>query len=186
MMNSLDRWVTRHAFAKLAKLPSGGRPIVYAINVSGQSIGDPDFLDYVLSELDQSGVAPERICFEITETAAISRLTEAARFVARLTERGCKFALDDFGVGMSSFGYLKNVPVHFLKIDGSFVRSMRDSQIDLGMVQTINRIGHELGLKTIAEHVESPELLEALREVGVDWAQGRGISPSKLLDELLT
>ena len=186
MMNSLDRWVTRHAFAKLAKLPSGGRPIVYAINVSGQSIGDPDFLDYVLSELDQSGVAPERICFEITETAAISRLTEAARFVARLTERGCKFALDDFGVGMSSFGYLKNFPVHFLKIDGSFVRSMRDSQIDLGMVQTINRIGHELGLKTIAEHVESPELLEALREVGVDWAQGRGISPSKLLDELLT
>lgn len=186
MMNALDRWVMRHAFAKLAKLPPGGRPVVYAVNVSGQSIGDPDFLDYVLTELEQSGVAPERICFEITETAAISRLTEAARFVARLTERGCKFALDDFGVGMSSFGYLKNFPVHFLKIDGSFVRSMRDSQIDLGMVETINRIGHELGLKTIAEHVESPELLEALREVGVDWAQGRGISPSKLLDELLT
>lgn len=186
MMNSLDRWVMRHAFAKLALLPAGGRPVLYALNVSGQSIGDPEFLDYVLTELDRSGVAPERICFEITETAAVSRLTEAARFVARLTERGCKFALDDFGVGMSSFGYLKNFPVHFLKIDGSFVRSMRDSQIDLGMVETINRIGHELGLKTIAEHVESPELLEALREVGVDWAQGRGVSPSKLLDELLT
>lgn len=186
MMNSLDRWVMRHAFAKLALLPPGGRPVLYAVNVSGQSIGDPEFLDYVLAELDRSGVPPERICFEITETAAVSRLTEAARFVSRLTERGCKFALDDFGVGMSSFGYLKNFPVHFLKIDGSFVRSMRDSQIDLGMVETINRIGHELGLKTIAEHVESPELLEALREVGVDWAQGRGISPAKLLDELLT
>jgi len=186
MMNALDRWVARNAFQKLARLPAGGRPIVYAINVSGQSIGDPEFLDYVLAELESSGVAPERICFEITETAAISRLTEAAHFVSRLTERGCKFALDDFGVGMSSFGYLKNFPVHFLKIDGSFVRSMRDSQIDLGMVETINRIGHELGLKTIAEHVENLEVLEALKGIGVDWAQGRGISPGKLLDELLT
>lgn len=186
MMNALDRWVARHAFAKLAGLPSAGRPIVYAINVSGQSIGDPQFLSYVLAELDSSGIAPERICFEITETAAISRLTEAAHFVARLTERGCKFALDDFGVGMSGFSYLKNFPVHFLKIDGSFVRSMRDSQIDLGMVETINRIGHELGLKTIAEHVEDLEVLETLKGIGVDWAQGRGISPGKLLDELLT
>lgn len=186
MMNALDRWVARHAFAKLAKLPAGGRSIVYAINVSGQSIGDPEFLEFVLGELDRSGVDPARICFEITETAAVSRLTEAARFVSRLTERGCKFALDDFGVGMSSFGYLKNFPVHFLKIDGSFVRSMRDSQIDLGMVETINRIGHELGLKTIAEHVEDLDVLESLRGIGVDWAQGRGISPGKLLDELLT
>jgi EAL domain-containing protein (putative c-di-GMP-specific phosphodiesterase class I) len=112
-------------------------------------------------------------------------LSDATRFVTRLTELGCRFALDDFGVGMSSFGYLKNFPVHFLKIDGSFVRSMRDSQIDRGMVETINRIGHQLGLKTIAEHVESPELLEPLRAIGVDWAQGHAIAPGRRLDEVL-
>jgi len=186
MMNALDRWVAREAFSKLATLPPGAHfGIVYAINVSGQSISDPEFLDFVTSEIQRTGVDPLRLCFELTETAAISRLTDAARFVTRLTELGCRFALDDFGVGMSSFGYLKNFPVHFLKIDGSFVRSMQDSQIDRGMVETINRIGHQLGLKTIAEHVESLDLLEPLKLMGVDWAQGHGIAPSRSLDDIL-
>lgn len=186
MMSALDRWVAREAFTKLATLaPEAHRGITYAINVSGQSMSDPEFLDYITAEMTRTGVDPTRLCFELTETAAVSRLTDAARFVSRLTELGCKFALDDFGVGMSSFGYLKNFPVHFLKIDGSFVRSMRDSQIDRGMVETINRIGHQLGLKTIAEHVESLDLLEPLKLMGVDWAQGHGIAPSRSLDDIL-
>ena len=186
LMSALDRWVAREALSKLALLPAGAqRGVLYAINISGQSISDPEFLDFMTSEIQRTGVDPTRLVFELTETTAISRLTDASRFVARLTERGCRFALDDFGVGMSSFSYLKNFPVHFLKIDGSFVRSMRDSHIDRGMVETINRIGHQLGLKTIAEHVESLDLLEPLKAMGVDWAQGHGIAPGRLLDDIL-
>lgn len=186
MMNALDRWVAREALGKLAQLPANGhRDIVYAINVSGQSMSDPDFMAFMVAEIERTGVDPSRLCFELTETAAIARLTDASRFVAKLTELGCRFALDDFGVGMSSFGYLKNFPVHFLKIDGSFVRSMRDSQIDLRMVETINRIGHQLGLKTIAEHVESLDLIEPLKAMGVDWAQGYGIAPARPFDDVL-
>jgi diguanylate cyclase (GGDEF)-like protein len=186
LMSALDRWVARHAFARIgASKLAASNGIIHAINVSGQSLSDPDFLPFILGEMASSGVNPAHICFEITETTAISRLTDASRFIGELTARGCKFALDDFGVGMSSFGYLKNFPVHFLKIDGSFVRSMRDSQIDHGMVEAINRIGHQLGLKTIAEHVESLDLLEPLRLMGVDWAQGHGISPGKPLDDIL-
>lgn len=186
MMSALDRWVAREALTKLATLKPGVQShIIYAINISGQSISDPEFLDFMVNEIARTGVDATRLCFELTETAAVSRLTDAARFVARLTELGCRFALDDFGVGMSSFGYLKNFPVHFLKIDGSFVRSMADSQIDRGMVETINRIGHQLGLKTIAEHVESLDLLEPLKHMGVDWAQGHGIAPARLFDDVL-
>lgn len=186
LMSALDRWVAHEAFSKLATLPADAhRDIIYAINISAQSLSDPDFLEFIRSEIKTTGVDPTRLCFELTETAVVSRLTDAAHFVASLTALGCRFALDDFGVGMSSFGYLKNFPVHFLKIDGSFVRSMRDSQMDRGMVETINRIGQQLGLKTIAEHVESLDLLEPLRAIGVDWAQGHGIAPAHALDELL-
>jgi len=186
LMTALDRWVMHEAMSKLATLaPNAHRGILYALNVSGQSLSDPEFLDYVIREIEETGVDPHRLCFELTETAAVSRLTDASRFVTRLTALGCQFALDDFGVGMSSFGYLKNFPVHFLKIDGSFVRSMRESQIDRGVVETINRIGHQLGLKTIAEHVESLDLLEPLKLMGVDWAQGHGIAPARSLDDLL-
>ena len=186
MMSALDRWVASEALSKLAKLPKDSqRGVVYAINVSGQSMSDPDFLAFMTAEIARTGVDTARLCFELTETAAISRLTDASRFVAKLTELGCRFALDDFGVGMSSFGYLKNFPVHFLKIDGSFVRSMRDSQIDRRMVETINRIGHQLGLKTIAEHVESLDLIESLKAMGVDWAQGYGIAPARPFDDVL-
>ncbi len=186
LMSALDRWVMREALTKLGRLPRDAhRGIIYAINVSGQSISDPEFLDFIIDEIQSTKVDPARLCFELTETTAISRLTHASRFVTRLTDLGCRFALDDFGVGMSSFSYLKNFPVHFLKIDGSFVRSMRDSQIDLRMVETINRIGHQLGLKTIAEHVESLDLIEPLRLMGVDWAQGHGIAPGRLLDDVL-
>jgi diguanylate cyclase (GGDEF)-like protein/PAS domain S-box-containing protein len=183
LMASLDRWVLHHALRGVAQLPNDD--IIYAVNLSGQSLGDDKFLDYVLAELETSHVDPKRICFEITETAAVSRLTEAVRFVKRMSDAGCRFALDDFGAGMASFSYLKNFKVDFLKIDGSFVRSMPGSRADRGMVETINRIGHEMGLRTIAEHVESAALLEPLRKMGVNWAQGRGVALARPFAELL-
>ena len=183
LMSALDRWVLRAAFRGIAQLPADN--VIYAVNLSGQSLGDEKFLDYMLAELDASGVDPERICFEITETAAVSRLSEAVRFIDCVSGFGCRFALDDFGSGMASFSYLKNFRVDFLKVDGSFVRAMLCSRADHGMVETINRIGHELGLKTIAEHVESSALLQPLREMGVDWAQGRAIGWGKPFDSLL-
>ena len=183
LMSALDRWVLRAALRGIARLPAD--TVIYAVNLSGQSLGDDKFLDYVLNEIDSSGVDPERLCFEITETAAVSRLTQAVRFMSRVAESGCRFALDDFGAGMASFSYLKNFRVDFLKIDGSFVRAMLGSRADRGMVESINRIGHEFGLKTIAEHVESSALLEPLREMGVDWAQGRAIAWGRPFDELI-
>jgi EAL domain-containing protein (putative c-di-GMP-specific phosphodiesterase class I) len=181
-MSAVDRWVLRQTFNAVARLPQDN--IIYALNLSGQSLGDDKFLDNVLAELDRSGVDPTRICFEITETAAVSRLSEAVRFINCVSDFGCRFALDDFGAGMSSFSYLKNFRVNFLKIDGSFVRTILGSRTDRRMVESINRIGHELGLKTIAEHVESDALMEPLREIGVDWAQGRSISWSEPFEDL--
>jgi EAL domain-containing protein (putative c-di-GMP-specific phosphodiesterase class I) len=183
LMGALDRWVLRKAFRGIAQLPPD--EIIYAVNLSGQSLGDPKLLDFVLAELDSSGVDPKRICFEITETAAVSRLTEAVRFIQRISLCGCRFALDDFGSGMASFNYLKNFTVHFLKIDGSFVRAMLASRADRGMVESINSIGHEMGLKTIAEHVETPAMMQPLRDMGVDWAQGRAIAWGKAFDTLM-
>jgi diguanylate cyclase (GGDEF)-like protein/PAS domain S-box-containing protein len=182
LMGAVDRWVVRHAFRSIAKLPQDD--IIYALNLSGQSLGDENFLSYVLGELKSSAVDPRRICFEITETAAVSRLAEAMRFIGRITEVGCRFALDDFGAGMASFSYLRKFRAEYLKIDGSFVRSMLINSSDLGVVQTINRLGHEAGLRTIAEHVEDRELLEPLRAMGVDWAQGRAIAVARPFTEL--
>ena len=177
MMGALDRWVINNAFAGVSRHPADG--VLYAVNVSGLSINDEHFLGFVLECFSRHGVAPEQICFEITETAAISHLKEARNFIERLVNVGCCFALDDFGVGMSSFSYLKNLPVAFLKIDGGFVRSMMQNRVDRGMVEAINRIGHEMNIKTIAEHVENQEVLAALTVMGVDYAQGWAISRGK-------
>jgi diguanylate cyclase (GGDEF)-like protein/PAS domain S-box-containing protein len=184
LMGALDRWVINKACEGVARHPTDG--VLYAVNVSGLSLNDENFLGYVLDCFNRHGVAPEQICFEITETAAISHLKEARDFIERLVNVGCCFALDDFGVGMSSFSYLKNLPVAFLKIDGGFVRSMVQNRVDRGMVEAINRIGHEMNLKTIAEHVESPEVLAVLTAMGVDYAQGWAISRGKPFDTLLT
>ncbi|WP_428312112.1 EAL domain-containing protein [Hydrocarboniphaga sp.] len=183
LMAALDRWVLSTAFAGIAQLPADG--IIYAVNVSGMSLSDDQFLGYVIRVLERTGVAPERICFEITETSAISHLSEAVRFITHLAELGCRFALDDFGSGMASFSYLKNLPVQFVKIDGSFVRNMQGSTVDRGMVEAINRIGHDMGLCTIAEHVETADALQLLSTIGVDWVQGKVIGEGRPFDELL-
>ncbi len=186
LMPAIDRWVVRTAFAFIERAHApGARSLGCAsINLSGASIGDPNFLAFVQSELAARRLDPRAICFEITETAAIANLTRAAHFIAELKAKGFRFSLDDFGSGMSSFAYLKNLPVDFLKIDGSFVKDMHRDPIDRAMVEAIHRVGHVMGLATIAEFVESDEILACLREIGVDYAQGYGVARPRPLEEL--
>ncbi|MFL6580105.1 MAG: EAL domain-containing protein [Burkholderiales bacterium] len=178
LMPSIDRWVLRNAFAIIARqqAESATGPAVFAINLSGSSIGDERFLEYVREQFEHFAVAPENICFEITETAAIARLDLATNFINQLKSLGCLFSLDDFGAGMSSFAYLKHLPVDFLKIDGGFVKDMADDPIDRAMVEAINSVGHVMGKKTIAEFVDGDRVIRLLREIGVDFAQGYGIA----------
>src|SRR4029079_6403034 len=144
--------------------------------LSGHSIGEESFLDYVLQELQASGVDPRRICFEITETAAVGNLARATRFMAALHALGCCFILDDFGSGFSSFAYLKNLKVDYLKIDGEFGRALTPSGAQRALVEAIHQVGHVMGIRTIAECVETPEALEMVRQIAVDYAQGFGIA----------
>ena len=175
-MVAIDRWVVRHALDWLKQtLGDKVSPDVYSINLSGQSIGDSDFLQFCKEELSRSQVAPQCVCFEITETAAILNWSHASQFVSELKSLGCRFALDDFGSGMSSFGYLKNLAVDFIKIDGAFVADMLKDPVDKVMVAAINQIGQVMGSKTIAEFVEDDATLKSLAELGVDYAQGFGI-----------
>jgi diguanylate cyclase (GGDEF)-like protein/PAS domain S-box-containing protein len=190
LMPAIDRWVIARAFAVLREgdsvLAPSCRASIYAINLSGQSLCDDQFLDYVIEHLRQSGIAPERLCFEITETAAIANLTRAITFIARLKDMGCRFALDDFGSGLSSFGYLKNLPVDYLKIAGNFIQDIAVDPVDHAMVDAINQIGHVIGLQTIAESVENEAVLAKLRLLGVDYVQGYGIESPQPLRELLS
>jgi EAL domain-containing protein (putative c-di-GMP-specific phosphodiesterase class I) len=149
---------------------------VFAINLSGSSIGDERFLDFVREQFSHFAVRPQSICFEITETAAIAKLDKATYFINQLKSLGCLFSLDDFGSGMSSFAYLKHLPVDFLKIDGGFVKDMADDPIDRAMVEAINSVGHVMGKQTIAEFVDGERVIRLLREMGVDFAQGYGVA----------
>jgi len=184
LMPTIDRWVIRTAFRLLADRRAAGDASAlagtYAINLSGASIGDDQFLDYVRESFARFRIPHRSICFEITETTAVTSLSKAAEFIGAMREPGCRFALDDFGVGVSSFTYLKQLPVDYIKIDGSFVRNMLHDPVDAAMVEAIHRIGRVMGKQTIAESVETAATLEALRSVGVDFAQGNAIAPPML------
>jgi len=189
LMPNIDRWVVARALAALGRShwpeDTSDQPVMFAINLSGQSLCDDQFLDFVVTHLQESRVPPGRICFEITETAAIANLTRAIAFIARLKDMGCRFALDDFGSGLSSFGYLKSLPVDYLKIAGNFIQDIVVDPVDHAMVDAINQIGHVMGLTTIAESVENDAILQMLRTLGVDYAQGYGISEPVPLAQLL-
>ena len=176
----IDRWVIRSAFRWLvSEADERERLSLCSINLSGQSLGDEKFLPFVVDQFQMSGLDATKICFEITETAAIASYSQANRFINALKELGCKFALDDFGTGLSSFGYLKHFPVDFLKIDGSFVKEILHDPIDREMVRSINEIGHLTGKQTIAEFAENEEIITMLRGMGIDYAQGYGVSEPK-------
>ena len=184
LMLTLDKWVINQVFLWLSKHRDKHAQIkLCSINLSGISITDSSFATYICDKLQQYDIPPEIICFEITETAAITNLVKATRFLDDLHDIGCMFALDDFGSGVSSYGYLKNLPVDFLKIDGEFVREIVNNPVSLAMVKSINEIGHMMGKKTIAEYVEDQSIVALLKEIGVDYAQGYVFSKPAPVDE---
>jgi diguanylate cyclase (GGDEF)-like protein/PAS domain S-box-containing protein len=187
LIGSLDRWVVHTAFRALSEVQRRevSRPVLFAVNISAQALAEDGFLDYVHEELEKSGVDPRRVCFEITETAAISKLDSALRFISGLKTRGCRFVLDDFGSGLSSFSYLRDLQIDYLKIDGEFVQNMLEDRVKRAMVESINQVGHALGIQTIAEWVENRPTLEVLKSLGVDYAQGYWLCrPQPLVHEV--
>ncbi len=175
MMGLVDRWVVDHALAHIAQTIARGdadADATYAINLSGSSFGEPQFLADLRALFVQHGVPHRLVCFEITETQVVANLTQAMGFIEEMRALGCSFALDDFGAGMSSFGYLKHLRVDLLKIDGTLVKDMVNDEMDRVMVETIHRMGHAMHLRTVGEYAETPAIVEALRGIGVDYAQG--------------
>src|SRR5471032_2602929 len=187
LMTTIDRWVIsavcRHLQSVRDSLPpelaciDGQRPAPaqYSINLSGTSLGDEGLHDYIIEQFVEHAVAPEQICFEITETAVIANLPKAQNFMSRLQALGCRFSLDDFGSGLSSFAYLKALPVDFLKIDGVFIRDIASNAINRALVKAINEVGHVMGIATVAEYVEDAPTLAVVRDIGIDYAQGYAV-----------
>ncbi len=181
----LDHWVVRSAFSWLNDNPDLTKEVeLCSINLSGSSIGDEHFMHHLSEHFRNCQFPAEKICFEVTETAAIQNLSVASTFIDTIKELGCSFSLDDFGSGMSSFGYLKQLNIDYLKIDGLFVKDIVIDPVDAAMVKSINEVGQIMGLKTIAEYVENDDILDVIREIGVDFAQGYGISRPRPLDEI--
>lgn len=185
LMPRVDRWVIAQACRELAALRTQGRWLpVCMINLSGASVSDPSLADYISGCLRQHGLPGPQIGFELTETAAIGNLASASQLMTRLRDLGSPIALDDFGSGMSSFSYLKALPIDFLKIDGAFVRNVSSDKVDRAVVEAIQRVGRVMGIQTIAESVEDEAALRALTEIGVDFVQGRHVARPALLTEI--
>ena len=177
LMSKVDRWVVTHTLDWFAQNPEKMAALeLCSINLSANSLSDEGFMHHIADMLENPEIDARKICFEITETTAVSNLSLALNFVRDIKKKGCLFALDDFGSGMSSFGYLKNLPVDFLKIDGMFVRDILHDDINLAMVKSINEIAHVMGKSTIAEFVENEDILNLLKQVGVDYVQGYAVA----------
>ncbi len=186
LMPQIDRWVIKAFFEYLQSNPHlKDENVLFSLNISGQSLCQDSFLEFVYRQLRRSYVNPNTICFEITETVAVTNFEPMTRFISRVHELGGRFALDDFGTGMSSFGYLQELPVDFVKIDGLFVHDMDKNPVHEAMVRSINDISHVLGKKTIAEFVEREAVVERLKDVGVDFSQGYLYGRPEPLSEVL-
>ncbi|MCH7509040.1 MAG: EAL domain-containing protein [Proteobacteria bacterium] len=187
LMPAIDRWVIRQTLDLLGKhrVVLTESKSLFAINLSGQSLCDSGFLDFVAGEFARADIPPQAICFEITETAAILDMNRAAEFMAALKKIGCHFSLDDFGAGLSSFSYFKTLPIDFLKIDGQFITEILDDEASSAIVEAITRMSHAMGVQTIAEYVKNNSIKAHLKEIGVDYVQGYGIArPRPLAEEL--
>ena len=174
LMPQIDSWVVRQALETISSVENSTSRTrtVYTINLSGQSLGSASFMEQFQDVLSGTGIPAHRICFEVTETAAISDLDSARSFMEIIRSMGYRFVLDDFGSGLSSFGYLRSLPVDFLKIDGTLVTGVDDDPVLRGMVQSVHRIGRTMRMKTIAESVEDESIFTTLREMEVDYFQG--------------
>ncbi|MBN1615757.1 MAG: EAL domain-containing protein [Spirochaetales bacterium] len=185
IMPAIDRWVIKNSFRQYAELSRAGDPLadrVFSVNLSGASLVDGEIIEYIIDKAREYRVPPAQFCIEITESNAILNLTSASRIIHILHEQGFTFALDDFGSGFSSFSYLKNLPVDYLKIDGSFIRNMDKDHVDYTMVQAITSMCHVLSLEVVGEFAENGAIIKMLHEIGVDYAQGYGISKPLPLD----
>lgn len=186
LIGDIDRWVLENAFSQLAQFKGTHlEDTIFSINLSGQSAVDPSMPDFIDSKLKEHGIKSSTICFELTETAVISNFSQAQKLIAFVRNRGCTIALDDFGAGASSFGYLKNLEVDYLKIDGQFVKEITSNKVDFEMVRSMNNVGEALGIKTIAEFVENEEIMEALGSINVDYAQGYYVGKPAPMADLL-
>jgi len=187
LITSIDRWVIAHSLEWLAEHSHTHGPLVtLSINLSGQSISSPDMLRFILDKLEETGAPPDRVVFELAESAAIANISSATSFMLTLRGYGLRFSLDDFGSGLSSFTYLKKLPVDLLKIDGNFVRDILSDPVDYAMVRSINELAQLLGKQTIAKHVETVTLAEELRNMGVNYMQGHACGKPQLLDNFIT
>jgi len=187
LMGTIDRWVIRTALQTLARQPREtlARLKLCSINISSVSLHDAGILEFIGEQLAEARIAPQKICFELTETAAVANLLQARWLIEALLSIGCRFSLDDFGSGLTSYSYLKDLPVNFLKIDGIFTERVASSNLDRAMVESINQIAHVLGLETVAEAVSGQRELEILREIGVDFGQGHHLGRPRPLDDVL-
>ena len=188
LMPIIDRWVISEAFKYIVKISNTNpdlKQATYFLNLSGTSLSDEAFFDFLREQFALHALSAKQICFEVTETAAITNLSSTVEFIKQLKRLGCQFALDDFGAGLSSFSYLKSLPVDYLKIDGGFVRDMLEDPMDAAIVAAVNNIGHVAGLKTVAEFVENSNIMHGLEEMGVDYAQGYALAKPAPVEKLL-
>ena len=187
LMHDVDLWVIENVFLYSKKLNAVNDTgtVKLFINLSANSLSDSTVCDFIIQKLEELDIEDGSICFEITETAVIKNITQANRMISTLKSKHVEFALDDFGSGMSSFGYLKNLEVDYLKIDGSFVKNMADNNVDQAMVAAMNKIGNVMKIKTIAEHVENETTLHTLHQLNIDYAQGFYFSDPIPIEDLL-
>jgi len=185
LIEKVDAWVISKAMDLLAENQAFLDRCEYvSVNLTGDSLNNDHLLDLIVTRLNDTGIDPGKLCLELSEMAVISNLNSAIRFITILKDVGCQFALDDFGRGLSSFGYLKTLPVDYLKINGAFVKDIVDDPINLALVKSINEIGQVMGFQTIAEHVENDEILKTVREIGINFAQGYGIHDPQAFEQL--
>jgi EAL domain-containing protein (putative c-di-GMP-specific phosphodiesterase class I) len=186
IVSTIDRWVVQRTVELLGACAAHAerRDYLFALNLSGTSLSERSFLDFVVNLIDTANVG-SGLCFEITETAVITNMSQALFFMQELKKRGCRFALDDFGSGLSSFHYLKTLPVDYLKIDGQFIGNINNDAVDRSMIEAICKVAGALGIATIAERVESAEVYASLSELGVDFAQGYFVARPKPVSLLL-